>query len=110
MFKTIELPAGFEIRSVIRFLNARNVKPADLHLQICEVYGENAMSDGMLNGLESSKKVVTTCLTSRGAAGSLWSQTPTFYEEGIQKLVPRYYKYLNNGENYVEKQFKVWRI
>jgi transposase len=23
------------------------VKPADIHRQICEVYGENAMSDGM---------------------------------------------------------------
>jgi transposase len=44
----IERPADCEIRSVIRFLNARNVKPADIHRQICEVYGENAMSDGMV--------------------------------------------------------------
>jgi hypothetical protein len=29
-------------------LNARNVKPADIHCQICEVYGENATSDGMV--------------------------------------------------------------
>jgi hypothetical protein len=29
-------------------LNARNVKPADIHHQICEVYGENAMSYGMV--------------------------------------------------------------
>jgi oligoribonuclease (3'-5' exoribonuclease) len=48
MFKTIERPANCEIRSVIRFLNARNVKPADIHRQICEVYGENATSDGMV--------------------------------------------------------------
>ena len=27
----------------------------------------------------------------------------TFYEEGIQKLVPRYDKCLNNGEEYVGK-------
>jgi transposase len=27
----------------------------------------------------------------------------TFYEEGLQKLVPRYDKCLNNGGNYVEK-------
>jgi hypothetical protein len=26
-------------------LNARNVKPADIHCHICEVYGENAMND-----------------------------------------------------------------
>ena len=44
----IERAADCEIRPVIRFLNARNVKPADIHRQICEVYGENAMSDGMV--------------------------------------------------------------
>jgi histone-lysine N-methyltransferase SETMAR len=48
MFKMIERPADCEIRSVIRFLNARNVKLADIHCKICEVYGENAMSDGMV--------------------------------------------------------------
>jgi transposase len=48
MFKMIERPADCEIRSVIRFLNARNVKPADIHRQVCEVYGENVMSDGMV--------------------------------------------------------------
>ena len=30
------------------FLNAINAKAADIHRQICEVYGENAMSDGMV--------------------------------------------------------------
>jgi hypothetical protein len=48
MFKMIERPADCEIRSVIRFLNARNVKPADIYRQICELYGENAMNDGMV--------------------------------------------------------------
>jgi hypothetical protein len=48
MFKTIERPADCEVRSVIRFLNAINVKPADIHRQICEACGENAMSDGMV--------------------------------------------------------------
>ena len=42
-------------------------------------------------------------MTSRGAAGRLSSQAATFYEEGIQKLVPRYDKCFNNGEKYVEK-------
>jgi hypothetical protein len=48
MFKMIERPADCEIRSVISFLNARNVKPADIRRQICEVYGGNVMSDGMV--------------------------------------------------------------
>ena len=30
-------------------------------------------------------------------------QAAAFYEEGIQKLVPRYDKCLNNGGEYVEK-------
>ena len=48
MFKTIEGVAGCEIRSVIPFLNARNVLPSEIHHQICQVYGDNGMSDGMV--------------------------------------------------------------
>ena len=48
MFKTIEGAADCEIRSVIRFLNARNVLRSEIHHQICQVYGDNAMSDGMV--------------------------------------------------------------
>jgi transposase len=42
----IENPASCEIRSVIKLLNAKNVGPAEIYGQVCEVYGENAMSDG----------------------------------------------------------------
>jgi len=48
MFKTTEGATNCEIRSVIRFLNARNVLPSENHHQICQVYGDNAMSDGMV--------------------------------------------------------------
>ena len=48
MFKTIEGAADCEIRSVIRFLNASNVLQSEIHHQICQVYGDNAMSDGMV--------------------------------------------------------------
>ena len=48
MFKTIEGAADCEIRFVIRFLNANNVLPSEIHHQICQVYGDNAMSDGMV--------------------------------------------------------------
>jgi hypothetical protein len=44
----IENSASCEIRSVIKFLNAKNVCPAEIYQQVCEVYGENAMSDGMV--------------------------------------------------------------
>jgi len=48
MFKTIEVPANCEVGPVIRFLNTRNVLPSEIHHQICQVYGDNAMSDGMV--------------------------------------------------------------
>jgi hypothetical protein len=31
------------------------------------------------------------------------SQAASFYDAGIQKLVPRFDKYLSNGGNYVKK-------
>ena len=51
MFKTIEGAAGCEIRTLIRFLNARNVLPSEIHHQICQVYGDNGISDGMVRKL-----------------------------------------------------------
>ncbi|XP_035220353.1 protein GVQW3-like [Stegodyphus dumicola] len=44
----IENPAACEIRSAIRFLNARKVKPSEIYRQICDVYGPKAMSDSMV--------------------------------------------------------------
>lgn len=46
--KWIENPAACEIRSVIHFLNAKNIKPADIHQKICEVYRENATSNSVV--------------------------------------------------------------
>ena len=48
MFKTIEGAAESEMRSVIRFLNARIVLPSEIRHQVCQVYGDKAMSDGMV--------------------------------------------------------------
>jgi len=48
MFKAIEGAADCEIRSVICVLKARNVLPSEIHHQICQVYSDNAMSDGMV--------------------------------------------------------------
>ena len=44
----IENPADCEVRGVIRFLSAKGVKAVDIHRQLCEVYGQNIMSDGMV--------------------------------------------------------------
>ncbi|GBM10369.1 hypothetical protein AVEN_169661-1 [Araneus ventricosus] len=48
MLKTIADPADCEVRSVIRFLNAKKVKPAEIHRQLVKIYGENVMTDGMV--------------------------------------------------------------
>jgi hypothetical protein len=40
------------------------------------------------------KEAITTCFA---------SQVASFYNEGVQKLVQRYDKCLNDGKNYVEK-------
>ncbi|GBN66135.1 hypothetical protein AVEN_168208-1 [Araneus ventricosus] len=48
MFKTIADPADCEVLSVIQFLNAKNVKPTEIHRQLVEIYGENVMTDGMV--------------------------------------------------------------
>ncbi|GBM17446.1 hypothetical protein AVEN_193748-1 [Araneus ventricosus] len=48
MFKTIADPADCEVRSVIRFLKAKKVKPAEIHRQLVEIYGGNVMTDGMV--------------------------------------------------------------
>ncbi|GFV40795.1 HTH_48 domain-containing protein [Trichonephila clavipes] len=47
-FKTIADPIDCEARSVIRFLNARNIKLIEIHRQLAEIYGENVMSDKMV--------------------------------------------------------------
>nr|XP_060640821.1 protein FAM32A isoform X1 [Anolis sagrei ordinatus] len=43
--ETINSPAACEVRSVIRFLSARNLPAAEIHRQICEVYGDTVMSE-----------------------------------------------------------------
>jgi len=48
MFKKIENPAACEMRPVILFLNAKNMTPAEIHRQVCDVYEEHAMSSSMV--------------------------------------------------------------
>ncbi|GBN00570.1 hypothetical protein AVEN_171351-1 [Araneus ventricosus] len=48
MSKTIADPVDCEVRSVIWFLIAKKVKPAEIHRQLVEIYGENVMTDGMV--------------------------------------------------------------
>ena len=47
MFKKTENPAACEMWSVTRFLNVKNMKPAEIR-QLCDVYGEHAMRSSMV--------------------------------------------------------------
>jgi len=48
MFTKIDNPAACEMRPVIRFLKAKNLTPAEIHRQLCDVYGEHAMSSSVV--------------------------------------------------------------
>src|SRR5215469_6009725 len=45
MCAAINNPASCKVHAVIRFLLARNNNAAEIHRQLCEVYGPNVMSD-----------------------------------------------------------------
>ena len=74
-----------------------NLGPSDFHLflHLKKFLGGKRFDDD-----DDLKDAVQKWLTSQAAA---------FYEEGIQKLVPRY-KCLNNGGEYAEKYFEECRI
>jgi len=61
MAAPIQIPANCEVRSVIRFLNAKGERPEDIHKQIVAVYGNvmnrqtvsKANTAGMCNFVEA---------------------------------------------------------
>jgi hypothetical protein len=65
--------------------------PSDFHLFL---HLKNFLTGQRFNSDEDVKRAVQKLLSSQAA---------TFYDKGIQKLVSRYDKCLNNGGNYVEK-------
>jgi hypothetical protein len=53
MCHVIDNPASFEIRTLIHFLHTKNIIAAEIHRELCMVYGQNEMSED--NGVECSK-------------------------------------------------------
>ena len=45
MSKKFETPTACESGYMIRFLNAKDIKTIEIHLQIFNIYGEKAASD-----------------------------------------------------------------
>jgi hypothetical protein len=46
MCPAIYNPASCEIRAVIRFLLAKSMSAAEIHRELCAVYGQIVMSEG----------------------------------------------------------------
>jgi len=108
MAAPIQSPAKCEVRSVLRFLNAKVERPAEIHKQIVAVYGNVMNRQNMMKwcreffegrtDVHEEKRSGRPSLISNEAG-----QVADFYDSGIQKLVPRLNKCLNNAGDYVEK-------
>jgi hypothetical protein len=46
MYPAIDNLASCEIQSIIHFLHAININAVEIHLELCTVYGKNAMTEG----------------------------------------------------------------
>jgi hypothetical protein len=44
-------PASCEINAVVSFLHAKNMSPAEIHRELCAVYGQNLKSEGTVRQL-----------------------------------------------------------
>jgi hypothetical protein len=48
MCPAIDNPTSCEIRSVIRFLHSKNMSAAEIHCELCAVYGQNVVNEGTI--------------------------------------------------------------
>ena len=112
MFETaapIQTPAKCEVRSVIRFLNAKGERPVENHKQIVAVYG-NVMNRQNVTKwcCEFSEGRTDVYDEQRSGRPSLISddllQAALLYDSGIQRLVPRLNKCLDNAVDYFENK------
>ena len=105
MAAPIQSPVKCEVRSVMRFLKAKDERPAEICKQIVAVYGNvmnrqnvtewwREFSEGRTDEDDVVQEEVMTWF--KGLAAD-------FYDSGIQKLVPRINKCLDNAGDYVEK-------
>ena len=108
MAAPIQSPAKCEVRSAIWFLNAEGERPVEIHKQIVAVYGNvmnrqnvtkwcREFSEGRTD-VHDEQRSGRPCLISDEAG-----QAADFYDSGIQKLVPRLTKRLDNAGDCVEK-------
>jgi hypothetical protein len=54
MCSAIDNPASCEIRALIRFLHAKNMSAAEIHRELCAVYGQHIIRDGTVRQQDSA--------------------------------------------------------
>ncbi|GFW58729.1 uncharacterized protein TNCV_379121 [Trichonephila clavipes] len=110
MATPIQNPAKCDVRFVIRFLHGKGQRPADIHKEIVSVYGN------IMNRQNRTEEVIRALGHHLGGKSfhdddeikdevkmCFRQQAATFYDCGIQKLVLRLNKCLDNGGDHVEK-------
>jgi hypothetical protein len=105
MAAPIQSPAKCEVCSVIRFLNAKGERPAETHKQIVAVYGNVMNRQNVTKWCREFSEGRTDIHDEVQEEVMTWfkGQAADFYDSGIQKLVPRLNKCLDNAGDYVEK-------
>ena len=104
MFKKIENPDACEMRSVIRFLNAKNMKPAEFHHQLCDVYGEHALNSSMV---EMGAPVQWSADNADVPSLSFWAQALENLMRAKKKVAQRY---ANRKPQYLAGDTVVYRL
>jgi len=103
MAAPIQSSAKCEVRSVIRFLNAKGERPTKIQKQVQSgprtqrfplVHSRNKHLAG--KNLDDDDEVQEVMTRFKGQAAD-------FYDSGIQKLVPRLNKCLDSDGDYVQK-------
>ncbi|GFX09808.1 uncharacterized protein TNCV_654071 [Trichonephila clavipes] len=110
MAAPIQNPTKYEVRSVLRFLHGKGQRPADIHKEIVSVYG-NIMN--RQNRTEEAIRALGHHLGGKSFHDDdeikdevemrFRQQAASFYDCGIQKLVHRLNKCLDNRGDHVEK-------
>jgi len=112
MATPIQNPAKCEVRSVMRFLNAKGEGPAEIHKQIVAVYGNVMHRQKVMNWCCEFSEGRTDVHDEVQEEVMTWfkGQAADFNDSGIQKLVPRLNKCLDNAGDYVVKKSYVQAI
>jgi len=88
MAAPIQSPAKCEVRSVIRFLNAKGERPAEIHKQIVALYG-NVMNRQNVTKKETSRWEKVRCKKKswRGSKGRRQTSMTRGYRSWFKDLI-----------------------